>query len=88
MVDASTKKALAGIPLLKTNAGPRDGDQWNERLKEELIALIQVHFEINSLKSQYVKTNKEQDNDWFRLESNKEGTKCDSFAFILFLTFP
>ena len=25
---------------------------------------------------QYVKTNKEADNDWFRLESNKEGTKC------------
>ena len=25
---------------------------------------------------QYVKSNKEADNDWFRLESNKEGTKC------------
>lgn len=24
---------------------------------------------------QYVKNNKEADNDWFRLESNKEGTK-------------
>lgn len=23
-----------------------------------------------------MKTNKEADNDWFRLESNKEGTKC------------
>lgn len=54
---------LAGIPLLKTNAGPRDAT-WNDRLKEELLALIQ-----------YVKTNKEQDNDWFRLECNKEGTK-------------
>ena len=25
---------------------------------------------------QYVKSNKEADNDWFRLGSNKEGTKC------------
>ena len=24
---------------------------------------------------QYVQANKEQDNDWFRLESNKEGTR-------------
>jgi hypothetical protein len=24
---------------------------------------------------QYVKTNKANDNDWFRLESNKEGTR-------------
>ena len=24
---------------------------------------------------QYVKNNKESDNDWFRLESNKEGTR-------------
>eukprot|EP00047_Mylnosiga_fluctuans_P004051 m.232449 g.232449 ORF g.232449 m.232449 type:complete len:173 (-) comp12359_c0_seq1:103-621(-) len=64
MVDAHTKAVLAGIPLLKTNAGPRDGDKWNERLKEELVGLIT-----------YVKNNKESDNDWFRLESNKEGTK-------------
>lgn len=42
MVDAHTKQVLAGIPLLKTNAGPRDGDQWTARLKEELISLIQV----------------------------------------------
>jgi len=26
MVDATTKKALAQIPLLKTKAGPRDGE--------------------------------------------------------------
>ena len=42
MVDAKTKAALAGIPLLSTNAGPRDGEAWNTRLKEELISLIQV----------------------------------------------
>ena len=35
-----------------------------ERLKEEYQALIK-----------YVTVNKEADNDWFRLESNKEGTR-------------
>ena len=37
---------------------------WVERLKEEYQALIK-----------YVTVNKEADNDWFRLESNKEGTR-------------
>lgn len=30
------------IPLLTTRAGPRDADQWIERLKEEYRALIKV----------------------------------------------
>ncbi|PVD26973.1 hypothetical protein C0Q70_12122 [Pomacea canaliculata] len=64
MVDEATKKTLAQIPLLKTKAGPRDGEQWVQRLKEEYLSLIQ-----------YVKNNKDSDNDWFRLESNKEGTR-------------
>ncbi|XP_066918660.1 ubiquitin-fold modifier-conjugating enzyme 1 [Clytia hemisphaerica] len=64
MVDAATKKTVAAIPQLKTKAGPRDGDQWVVRLKEEYQSLIK-----------YVSTNKDQDNDWFRLESNKEGTR-------------
>ena len=64
MVDAATKKTLAAIPLLKTKASPRDGDIWVNRLKEEYQSLIK-----------YVSNNKEQDNDWFRLESNKEGTR-------------
>ncbi|XP_023331373.1 ubiquitin-fold modifier-conjugating enzyme 1 [Eurytemora carolleeae] len=64
MVDAQTKKTLSGIPLLKTKAGPRDKDAWVNRLKEEYQSLIK-----------YVSTNKEADNDWFRLESNKEGTR-------------
>ncbi|XP_039268237.1 ubiquitin-fold modifier-conjugating enzyme 1-like [Styela clava] len=64
MVDAATKKTLSSLPLLKTNCGPRDRENWPTRLKEEYQALII-----------YVKNNKEQDNDWFRLESNKEGTK-------------
>ncbi|KAK9303835.1 hypothetical protein QLX08_004571 [Tetragonisca angustula] len=64
MVDESTKKTLSNIPLLQTKAGPRDKELWVQRLKEEYQALIK-----------YVKNNKESDNDWFRLESNKEGTK-------------
>lgn len=64
MVDQATRKSLSGIPLLKTKAGPRDKELWVQRLKEEFQALIK-----------YVETNKQQDNDWFRLESNKEGTR-------------
>ncbi|EDQ91847.1 uncharacterized protein MONBRDRAFT_21173 [Monosiga brevicollis MX1] len=64
MVDAHTRKTLAAIPLLRVNAGPRSGDLWRARHKEELMSLIT-----------YVKNNKENDNDWFRLESNPEGTR-------------
>lgn len=42
MVDETTKKTLTSIPLLKTQAGPRDGDQWVSRLKEEYLSLIKV----------------------------------------------
>ena len=42
MVDETTKKTLAAIPLLKTRAGPRDGDAWVARLKEEYVSLIKV----------------------------------------------
>uniref|UniRef100_A0A915JW26 Ubiquitin-fold modifier-conjugating enzyme 1 n=1 Tax=Romanomermis culicivorax TaxID=13658 RepID=A0A915JW26_ROMCU len=64
MVDELTKKTLSNIPLLKTKAGPRDGDLWVQRLKEEYQALIK-----------YVENNKAADIDWFRLESNKDGTR-------------
>ena len=64
MVDAATRKAVSNIPQLKTKAGPRDKDEWVKRLKEEYASLIT-----------YVKTNKESDTDWFRLESNREGTR-------------
>jgi ufm1-conjugating enzyme 1 len=64
MVDEATRKTLASIPLLKTKAGPRDKDEWPSRLKEEYCALIK-----------YVENNKQADNDWFRLESNSDGTK-------------
>ncbi|OQR79915.1 ubiquitin-fold modifier-conjugating enzyme 1-like [Tropilaelaps mercedesae] len=64
MVDEATKKTLCAIPLLKTKAGPRDRDLWVTRLKEEYQCLIK-----------YVENNKQNDNDWFRLESNKDGTR-------------
>ncbi|KAK2576680.1 hypothetical protein KPH14_005341 [Odynerus spinipes] len=64
MEDDLTNKALSGIPSLQTKAGPRDKNLWIQRLKEEYQALIT-----------YVKNNKESNNDWFRLESNKEGTR-------------
>lgn len=51
---------VAAIPTLKTSAGPRDDENWGMRVKEEYIALIQ-----------YIKQNKERDNDWFKLQSNK-----------------
>lgn len=55
---------LEKLPVLKTNAGPKDGEKWKERLKEEYKVLIE-----------YIKQNKVQDNEWFKIESNKEGTK-------------
>ena len=51
------------IPLLSTKAGPKDS-LWTSRLKEEYIALIE-----------YVKLNQEDDNDWFQIEPNSDGTK-------------
>lgn len=91
MVDATTRKTLSGIPLLQTKAGPRDKELWVQRLKEEYQALIKVSllksiyykftFSIDLTAivrhffSQYVQNNKDSGTDWFRLESNKEGTK-------------
>mmetsp|Transcript_16647 Transcript_16647/g.28850 ORF Transcript_16647/g.28850 Transcript_16647/m.28850 type:complete len:172 (-) Transcript_16647:292-807(-) len=63
-MDAGTKNTVQKIPLLTVRAGPRDGEAWINRLKEEYSALIK-----------FIEINKEQDNDWFRIESNKNGTK-------------
>eukprot|EP01098_Paradermamoeba_levis_P014442 TRINITY_DN688_c0_g1_i4.p1 TRINITY_DN688_c0_g1~~TRINITY_DN688_c0_g1_i4.p1 ORF type:complete len:192 (+),score=72.90 TRINITY_DN688_c0_g1_i4:79-576(+) len=63
-MDDSVKNTLKKIPLLTVKAGPKDGEDWVKRLKEELTALIE-----------YVKMNKENDNDWFRIEPNKLGTR-------------
>ncbi|XP_075909907.1 ubiquitin-fold modifier-conjugating enzyme 1 [Petromyzon marinus] len=64
MVDEATRRSLSRIPLLATDAGPRQRDAWGARLREEYRALIQ-----------YVQNNKDSDNDWFRLESNQDGTR-------------
>ncbi|VDN11977.1 unnamed protein product [Dibothriocephalus latus] len=64
MASDGLKKTLAAIPLLKTRAGPRDGEEWVERLKEEYTSLIK-----------YVEHNKQNDCHWFQLESNSSGTK-------------
>jgi ufm1-conjugating enzyme 1 len=63
-LDNATKATVQKIPLLTVKAGPRDGAQWVARLKQELNALIT-----------YVKYNKQNDNDWFLIESNKTGTR-------------
>eukprot|EP01097_Dermamoeba_algensis_P000104 TRINITY_DN1039_c0_g1_i1.p1 TRINITY_DN1039_c0_g1~~TRINITY_DN1039_c0_g1_i1.p1 ORF type:complete len:159 (+),score=48.95 TRINITY_DN1039_c0_g1_i1:45-479(+) len=63
-LDEKTKSTLQKIPLLSSKAGPKDGEEWVKRLKEELTALIE-----------YVKMNKENDNDWFKIEPNKNGTR-------------
>lgn len=64
MADEATRRAVSQIPLLKTHAGPRDRALWPQRLKEEYQALIR-----------FVEQNKAADNDWFRLESNADGTR-------------
>jgi len=51
------------IPLLNVSSGPRDA-QWLQRLEQEYAALIK-----------FVQINKESDNDWFQIESNKDGTR-------------
>ena len=62
--DSNTLATVKKIPLLTQKAGPRDGEAWVARLKEELTVLIQ-----------YVSTCKVNDTDWFTISSNKEGTR-------------
>lgn len=63
-MDEGTKSTVSGLPLLTVRASPRDKEAWTARLREELTALIS-----------YVKTNKEQDKDWFHVECNPQGTR-------------
>lgn len=64
-IDESARQTAEQIPTLTIRAGPRDGDLWVQRQKEELKALIK-----------YVQMNKQSDNDWFMIEPvNKQGTK-------------
>ena len=64
--DSATKQTVQKIPLLKTRACPRDGEKWTQRLKEEYQALIK-----------YIQINKQNDNDWFTVKSNKVGTRWE-----------
>ena len=41
-VDDATKATVQKLPMLTIKAGPRDGDDWIKRMKEEYTALIQV----------------------------------------------
>jgi ufm1-conjugating enzyme 1 len=41
-MDNQVKSTLQKIPLLTVKAGPRDGDEWIARLKQEYKALIEV----------------------------------------------
>ena len=41
-MDNQVKSTLQKIPLLTIKAGPRDGDMWIKRLKQEYKALIEV----------------------------------------------
>ncbi len=62
--DEATKSTVQKLPLLTVKAGPRDGEEWIKRMKEEYMALIA-----------YQKVNKEAGNEWFTIESNKTGTR-------------
>ena len=63
-MEANLQSSLEQLPFIKTNAGPLDGEQWIERLKEEYTVLIE-----------YIQKNKDEDHDWFEIESNEDGTK-------------
>ena len=41
-VDEATKKTVQKLPMLTVKAGPRDGEEWIKRMKEEYMALIAV----------------------------------------------
>ena len=40
--DEQTKSTVPKLPLLSVRAGPRDGEEWIKRMKEEYLALITV----------------------------------------------
>jgi ufm1-conjugating enzyme 1 len=61
-MDDALKNRLKKIPLQTVRAGPRD-PEWTERLKQEYTSIIA-----------YITNNKADDNDWFTIESNKDGT--------------
>jgi hypothetical protein len=64
-LSSSTRSSLERIPLLTARGGPRDGELWIARLKQELTALIA-----------YQKHNKQADQDWFVIQPDDQlGTR-------------
>lgn len=66
------EETVSKIPLLHSTASPKDKDHWQERLKEELVSLIAVVAMVG-ITFQYVKLNKKNDSDWFKLSCDKSG---------------
>ncbi|OAF71399.1 Ubiquitin-fold modifier-conjugating enzyme 1 [Intoshia linei] len=63
-MDEKTQHLIGRIPEHTMNIGPRDHDLWVDRLKSEYMSIIK-----------YVENNKQDDNDWFEIECNSDGTK-------------
>ena len=57
---AEVSKEVAAIPTLSVHAGPRNKEDWSARVKEEYLSLIS-----------YIRQNKESDNDWCKLSSDR-----------------
>lgn len=66
-IDSTVRSSVEKIPLLTIRAGPRDGDLWINRLKQEYSALIK-----------YVQQNKRTGSDWF--EINPINKDCTSWS--------
>jgi ufm1-conjugating enzyme 1 len=60
--DTGTRERVQKIPLLTVKAGPLAKELWQDRLKEELVALIK-----------YIQNNKDSDMDWFTIDAINGG---------------
>ena len=72
-IDAETKSTVQKMPMLTVKAGPRDGEEWAERLKEELGCLIK-----------FVEINKANDRDFCEISCNDTGTRWEGKAWFVY----
>ena len=72
-MDAGTKATVQKMPTLTVKACPRDGDEWAERLKEELACLIK-----------FVEINKENDREFCEIACNDTGTRWEGKAWFVY----
>ncbi|KAF8822963.1 putative Ufm1-conjugating enzyme 1 [Cardiosporidium cionae] len=72
MLDNRTKSLLEGIPVCTSKGGPRS-DTWNDRLKEEYVALIKL-----------VTLLKESDHEWFNIEASPDGKKWSGKCWYIY----